>query len=61
MLARIFIIPVLLGLAALFTFGLLATFEPGDFLAWRIGYGAGITLCLVGCVATWLLTRKPKP
>jgi uncharacterized membrane protein (DUF485 family) len=58
---RILIIPPLLALAAFCAYGLLATFEPGDFLAWRIGYSVAIALCFAGIVATWLLTAKKKP
>lgn len=60
MLARICIIPPLLALAAFCFYGILATYEPGDFAVYRIAYAAGLTLCLVGCVATWVLTGKPK-
>lgn len=56
--ARLWIIPPLLALAAFCFYGLLATFEPGNHLAWRIAYSAGIVLCLVGCVATWVMTGK---
>lgn len=29
-------------------YGFLATFEPGDFLAWRIGYVIAFILSLLG-------------
>lgn len=58
--ARIWIIPPLLALAAFCFYGLLATFEPGDFLAYRIAYATTIALCLLGCIITWIMTTKPK-
>ena len=57
---RIWIIPPLLALAAFCFYGLLATFEPGNFLAYRIAYTLVIALCLIGCVVTWVMTRKPR-
>ena len=56
--ARIWIIPPLLALAAFCFYGVLATFEPGDFLVYRIAYAVGIVACLAGSVATWILTRN---
>lgn len=42
----------LLALAAFCAFGLLATFEPARnpnaALAWRVGYGVGLLVCLRG-------------
>ncbi len=32
-------------------FGTVASFEPGVYLAWRIGYGMGMLLFLVGAAA----------
>ena len=57
---RIWIIPPLLAFAAICFYGFLATFEPGDFLAWRIAYVVGFTLSVIGCIATWVLTRESK-
>lgn len=57
---RIWIIPPLLALAALCFYGLLATFEPGDFLAYRIAYATGIALCLAACIITWIKTGKNR-
>lgn len=56
--ARLWIIPPLLALAALCGYGLLATFEPGDHTAYRLAYTAGLALCLVGCVVTWVMSGK---
>ena len=58
---RLWIIPLLLALAALCAYGLLATFEPGDHLTYRIAYATGLALCLLGCIITWIKTAKPKP
>ena len=57
---RIWIIPPLLALAAFCFYGLLATLESGDFLAYRIAYAVGIVLCLAGSAVTWVMTGKPK-
>ena len=57
---RLWIIPPLLALAAFCFYGLLATFETGDHLLWRITYTAGIAFCLLGCIITWIKTAKPK-
>ncbi|MGB1123754.1 MAG: hypothetical protein ACPG4Q_00990 [Phycisphaeraceae bacterium] len=60
MLARLLIIPPLLALAAFGCYGFLATFEPGTHLAWRVGYAVVVALCLAGCVATWVMSGRPK-
>lgn len=35
----------LLAVAAFCVFGILATFEPGTALGWRVGYGAALVAC----------------
>jgi hypothetical protein len=50
---RIIITLALLGVTAFCVFGLLASFEPGVSLAWRVGYATAIVACLVGLVWTW--------
>ncbi|MEE2907999.1 MAG: hypothetical protein VX527_09235 [Planctomycetota bacterium] len=52
-----------LALAALFLlltllclYGLLASFEPGTDIWWKIGYGLGIVIFLV--LALWSLLRR---
>ena len=48
---RVFIVTVLLVIAAICCFGFLATYEPVDgALGWRVGYGAGIVACLYGAL-----------
>jgi hypothetical protein len=57
---RIWIIPILLGLAALCSYGLIATFEPSDNqILFRLAYAIGIALCLAGSVVAWIM-GKPK-
>jgi len=48
----------LLAIALFCVFGFLASFEPGNGLAWKIGYGALGCICLTGAVA---LLRRPFP
>ncbi|MFK7789921.1 MAG: hypothetical protein AB8C95_10585 [Phycisphaeraceae bacterium] len=57
---RIWIIPPLLALAAFCFYGVLATFESGDFLIWRIAYATVLALCLAGSALIWIKTGKPK-
>ena len=47
---------LLLCAAGFCVFGFLASFEPGNGLAWKIGYGTLGCICLVGAVA--LFRRK---
>lgn len=53
---RVVTIAVLLTVAGGSLFGFLATYEPGDFLVWRIVYaGLGfVSLCgLLATIFTW--------
>jgi len=43
--------PLLLAVAAFCVFGFLATFEPGQFMAFRIGY----SIVGLGCIAGVIL------
>jgi len=48
----------LLFLAAFCVYGFLASFEPGPYLAFRIGYPVvGVAAAALGI---WLLFRKPS-
>jgi hypothetical protein len=47
---------VLLLIAAFCAYGFLASFEPGPFLAFRIGYPVLGALCLGSAV--WLLRKR---
>jgi len=58
MLLRLLIIPPLLALAGLFTFGLLATFEPPGWPLLRLFYALSIATCLAGAGLTWFRTRE---
>jgi len=51
MLARILAALVLLAMALFCAFGFLASFEPGNGLIWKVGYGALACGFLVGAVA----------
>ena len=51
MIARIFGAFVLLAVALFCVFGFLASFEPGNGLIWKAGYGALACGFLVGAVA----------
>jgi hypothetical protein len=55
---RLWTIPLLLGAAALCGYGLIASSEPGVSPGFRIAYAAGLALCLVACVATWIVSGK---
>lgn len=44
---------VLLAVAGGSVFGFLATFEPGDFVVWRVAYAGLGLLCLGGLLVTW--------
>ena len=53
---RLVLTLLLVVVAGLCGFGLLATLEPMDSdqqLFWRVCYGAGALLCLVGAGALW--------
>jgi hypothetical protein len=47
---------VLLLIAAFCAYGFLASFEPGPFLAFRIGYPVLGAVCLGSAV--WLLSKR---
>lgn len=58
---RIWVIPPLLALAVFCFYGFLAAGEPGNAPAWRIAYGVGIALCLIGCVVAWVMSgQRPE-
>lgn len=50
----------LLAVALFCVFGFLASFEPGNGLPWKIGYGALGCGCLAGSVALFLRPLLPK-
>jgi hypothetical protein len=54
MLARILAALVLLAMACFCVFGFLASFEPGNGLIWKVGYGALACGFLIGAVALFL-------
>ena len=58
LLARILGALVLLAMALLCAFGFLASFEPGNDLIWKVGYGALSCGFLGGAVALLLGGRK---
>jgi hypothetical protein len=58
--ARAVLAAVLLGVASFCAFGFAATFEPlegHNVLAWRLGYGGGALLALLGAAR---LARRPR-
>jgi hypothetical protein len=57
-LARILGALVLLAMALFCAFGFLASFEPGNGLIWKLGYGALACGFLVGAVALFRGGRK---
>ena len=57
-LARILGALVLLAMALSCAFGFLASFEPGNGLIWKLGYGGLTCGLLVGAVA---VLRRPLP
>jgi hypothetical protein len=59
LIARILIVVVILPILAFCVLGFLATFEPGNWLAWRIGYALGGFLCLLG-IALAIFARSSR-
>ena len=57
-LARILGALVLLAISFFCVFGLLASFEPGNGLIWKVGYGALACGFLVGAVALFRGDKK---
>ena len=58
---RVLTISALLAMTGFCIYGFLATFEPGDFMVWRIGYAAVGTLSLIGALitgATWFRSSQ---
>jgi len=49
---RVVLVSLLLAVVGGCLFGFLATYEPGEFLVWRVAYAALGLLSIVGVLAT---------